>query len=401
MKDSYDHHAAIYFLLLDKLKEQKMSGGDGKRRRPSTIAEQPSKVLPVVEDFHSLRLRTGSESERETAGGGVAGVAAVAGGGGGGGGGLAGGLAGGLSGGAGCELGRTEHNCLTCGSPILENTTSTTSCVKCARLRTRRMNFAHPPPQLSRDSGVSGGSGSSQDTGDVSPAPSSSSTTTFTSTASSSSSRPGKRDSVQFSTLVRKLSEVEGINPSHILRCMKTSIDEGVELDYDTGSTNSRLSSGGVSGGEHDSVPSLSSGTSNSDYQSIENCSYSGETTWSQSLPSCAEETDHHHHHHHHHHHSHSHSHSPVSHSSRLAAVRFNPLVGGQTPPPCSLQEERTVTRSPVNFREGRRSSDGLVAQGLVAFQQRLYDTEAAAGQVQLQQVCLVRGAGLGSGLTD
>ena len=67
MKDSYDHHAAIYFLLLDKLKEQKMSGGDGKRRRPSTIAEQPSKVLPVVEDFHSLRLRTGSESDRETA----------------------------------------------------------------------------------------------------------------------------------------------------------------------------------------------------------------------------------------------------------------------------------------------------------------------------------------------
>merc|ERR1719150_1193151 len=108
---------------------------------------------------------------------------------------------------------------------------------------------------------------------------------------------------------------------------MKTSIDEGVELDYDTGRPTSRLSSGGASGTtEHDSVPSLSSGASgNSDYQSIENCSFSGETAWSQSLPSCAEETDHHHHHHHHHHHGHSHSHSPVSHSSRLAAVRFNP----------------------------------------------------------------------------
>ena len=198
MKDAYDHHAAIYFLLLDKLQEQKMSGGDGKRRRPSTIAEQPSKVLPVVEDFHSLRLRTGSESERDTGG------AAGAGGGGGGGGGP----------GAGCELGRTEHSCLTCGSPILENTSSTTSCVKCARLRTRRMNFAHPPPQLSRDSGVSGGSGSSQDTGDISPAPS----TSTSGTSNTSSSRQGKRDSVQFNTLVRKLSEVEGINPSHILR---------------------------------------------------------------------------------------------------------------------------------------------------------------------------------------
>ena len=38
----------------------------------------------------------------------------------------------------------TDHACLTCGLPILENTTSTTCCVKCARLRTRRRNFAHP-----------------------------------------------------------------------------------------------------------------------------------------------------------------------------------------------------------------------------------------------------------------
>ena len=186
----YDHHAAIYFLLLDKLKEQKiglgkMSGGDGKRRRPSTIAEQPCKVMPGLEDFHSLRLRTSSETEREAGRGeAVGGEVPV------------------------CEMGVTEHKCLTCGSPILDNTTSTTSCVKCARLRTRRMNFAHPPPQVtactggsseSRDSGVSGGS---QETpGDTSPA-----------------SRPARRDSVQFSTLVRKLSEVEGINPSHILR---------------------------------------------------------------------------------------------------------------------------------------------------------------------------------------
>ena len=105
-------------------------------------------------------------------------------------------------------MGVTDHKCLTCGSPILDNTTSTTACVKCARLRTRRMNFAHPPPQLaacaggsseSRDSGVSGGS--EEAAGESSPAP-----------------RPARRDSVQFSTLVRKLSEVEGIRPSHILR---------------------------------------------------------------------------------------------------------------------------------------------------------------------------------------
>ena len=194
MKNSYDHHAAIYFLLLDKLKEQrtglgKMSGGDGKRRRPSTIAEQPSKVMPGLEDFHSLRLRTTSETEREAGRGEAVGGGVPV-----------------------CEMGETEHKCLTCGSPILDNTTSTTSCVKCARLRTRRMNFAHPPPHVSRDSGVSGGSGGSggsQDAGDISPAQPSAPTCPV---------RPGKRDSVQFSTLVRKLSEVEGINPSHILR---------------------------------------------------------------------------------------------------------------------------------------------------------------------------------------
>ena len=39
----------------------------------------------------------------------------------------------------------TDHKCLTCSGPILENTTSTTCCVKCARLRTRRRNFAHRP----------------------------------------------------------------------------------------------------------------------------------------------------------------------------------------------------------------------------------------------------------------
>ena len=45
------------------------------------------------------------------------------------------------------------------------------------------------------------------------------------------------------------------------------------------------------------------------------------------------------------------------------------------------------MTRSPVNFREGRRASDGLVAQGIIAFQQKLYEKEKAAGIVQLHQV--------------
>ena len=66
IKDAYDHHAATYFLLLDRLKEQKNSIGKGqtdeKRRRPSTVAEQPLKGMPGAEDFQSLHLRTTSET---------------------------------------------------------------------------------------------------------------------------------------------------------------------------------------------------------------------------------------------------------------------------------------------------------------------------------------------------
>jgi len=61
IKDAYDHHAAIYFLLLDRLKEQKNNidkeQTDGKKRRPSSVAEQPLKRMPGTEGFQSLRLR--------------------------------------------------------------------------------------------------------------------------------------------------------------------------------------------------------------------------------------------------------------------------------------------------------------------------------------------------------
>merc|ERR1712130_670128 len=70
-------------------------------------------------------------------------------------------------------------------------------------------------------------------------------------------------------------------------------------------------------------------------------------------------------------------------------ACRYHPILPHQVPPSVlSLREgERGNTRSPVNFREGRRSSDGLVAQGIVAFQQRLYDKEKAEEVVNLHQV--------------
>ena len=157
----------------------------------------------------------------------------------------------------------SDYKCLTCGGPILDNTTSTTTCVKCARLRTRRRAFAHPwdsheqqlmqqrqqlqhqnsqnqfqhlpssesmgserlrGPHDSRDSGVS--SGSSQDYGDCTPTTEKS--LIFPSRYSVGNRVSLDRQSVQFSQLVRKLSEVEGIVPNIV---MKSSIDEGVCIE--------------------------------------------------------------------------------------------------------------------------------------------------------------------------
>lgn len=70
---------------------------------------------------------------------------------------------------------------------------------------------------------------------------------------------------------------------------------------------------------------------------------------------------------------------------------RHHPQLPPYLPPGavgCLREGERGATRSPVNFREGRRSSDGLVAQqGIVAFQQRLYDKDKAEEVVNLHQV--------------
>ena len=289
---------------MDKLKEQKANLGkgtsDSKRRRPSTIAEQPGKALSGVEDFQSLRLRTTSENDREADNRRTPERISFS------------------PGRDKTEMSATDNKCLTCHSPIFDNTTSTTSCVKCARLRIRRMNFAHPPPNtlgvssgVGRESSDSGVSSGSQDCGETTPTLSHPPVCGPTQSSTLSQSRVVKRDGAnvntnhsQFSTLVRKLSEVEGINPSHILRSMKTSIDEGVELDYPDSCSNSssshtpgsssmwtcdsqrssigRLSSSGSGGGQE------SDHSTNRDYNSFENFSF--DPGWSQSLPSCKDD---------------------------------------------------------------------------------------------------------------
>lgn len=54
---------------------------------------------------------------------------------------------------------------------------------------------------------------------------------------------------------------------------------------------------------------------------------------------------------------------------------------------PTADTPDRAHTRSPVNFREGRRASDGLVTQGVIAFRQRLIETEKALGLTELHSV--------------
>jgi len=46
---------------------------------------------------------------------------------------------------------------------------------------------------------------------------------------------------------------------------------------------------------------------------------------------------------------------------------------------------QRHLARSPISFREGRRASDGVMAQG--PFQQRLYDKIKPQGGVELHEV--------------
>ena len=55
---------------------------------------------------------------------------------------------------------------------------------------------------------------------------------------------------------------------------------------------------------------------------------------------------------------------------------------------------ERSLTRSPVNFREGRRASDGLMSQGeyIPEGAGSVEDTVGAALRVMGEQGCCIEG---------
>ncbi|GAB1602325.1 serine/threonine-protein kinase SIK1-like [Argonauta hians] len=60
------------------------------------------------------------------------------------------------------------------------------------------------------------------------------------------------------------------------------------------------------------------------------------------------------------------------------------PLVSSQIS--ADYSQDRNETHSPVDFREGRRASDGQMTQGMIAFRQQLRDTTRAQGIAELRQ---------------
>ncbi|XP_059095436.1 serine/threonine-protein kinase par-1-like [Tigriopus californicus] len=330
----------------------------------------------------------------------------------------------------------TEYDCNNCKEPILENTTSTTTCVKCARLRTRRRNFAHPTmlwsnqsatttfagrdhsaplpqqylfcseertrgPHDSRDSGVS--TGSSQDYGECTPPIEKSLGFPRFPARVGSSDRP----SVPISQVMRKLSEVEGIAPANMM--LRSSVDEGVEFEHgsesalsDLGSAQARRqtlshmasfdssSLGSYSGSFHQGFNeaiscyrdspggSFTSTDSSYPYESFEDGLAIGEADLNLPLPTGGGSLP-----------------LPVSsqqesNSDGATGIGFSDCQGFLTMdlPSNYLKvpnhgTDRHLMRSPVHFREGRRASDGLLSQHMSTFN----DRSKSQGYSELQLV--------------
>lgn len=72
-----------------------------------------------------------------------------------------------------------------------------------------------------------------------------------------------------------------------------------------------------------------------------------------------------------------------MSGKSPCSFLRNNPLGN----PSC-----RSVTRSPVDFREGRRASDGLVAQGILNSSDQVLNSGVAFNSQRLHEACKAKG---------
>uniref|UniRef100_T1IL91 non-specific serine/threonine protein kinase n=1 Tax=Strigamia maritima TaxID=126957 RepID=T1IL91_STRMM len=258
-RDSYDHHAAIYYLLLERLKKQHNSMSSEKqaldtKRRPSQIAEQA----------------------------------------------------------------------------IHKPLNASTSIDSCSH---QPVTTRHPPVgQLTFS--ISQGYSSFSDT-----------------------------ESLQGSPVIEThscLSKIHAL-PNSVI---KTSIDEGVEVDICESSQSIQPTRDSFAYYQLSQETALNNtiSTSSNNFESFDS---QIESDLAASLPSCT--------------HSDSINVHPLqtkNNNRRSTYHRHNPL-----------DLERSGMRSPINFREGRRASDGLVAQGVVAFRQRLCHLEKAGGMLELHQV--------------
>ncbi|ELU06853.1 hypothetical protein CAPTEDRAFT_183356, partial [Capitella teleta] len=163
---------------------------------------------------------------------------------------------------------------------------------------------------------------------------------------------------------------------------ISTSIDEGVELDFNEREVDpaATVASPGVGPLTRSSVfGDLSHATLNTSNQSIStgigspftSFDSTAEADLMSSLSSCA----------------------PPASPPRVNSI-MTPPVAPKFPHPrpldseekASSADERSTTRSPVHFREGRRASDGLVSQGVIAFRQRLKESMKARGVTELRR---------------
>ncbi|KAF2900538.1 hypothetical protein ILUMI_05649 [Ignelater luminosus] len=373
---SYDHHAAIYYLLLDKLRNQLVSGEshtgsrEVQRRRPSNIAEQAMRKIgraSTSEDCrrllqHSTTAPTSSNSKLSTAQ-------------------------------------RTCDSPRSCDSPpshgidaakllaatnsddalkILQQSTTTTFAMSSeasklmATLQSSPVPPAHPdvPPFRDYLNHIH----------------------TYSYMQNTYGQPPIETDNKgslsRFST--------GGYRSGEIQTQYSSSTDEGVETDLEDHNPRLSYTSSSSSSGvatNFNTSKSLSQNLScDSNFESLEyQLSDSSELT--SSLPSCttsdrnlpepvltsASAI--------------APSHVNYSTATRSALHRHNPLVYL----PTLKTTNRAVTRSPVDFREGRRASDGLVAQqvtdttntgGVIAFNsQKLSENCKAKGVLELHLV--------------
>ncbi|CAH1164893.1 unnamed protein product [Phyllotreta striolata] len=353
---SYDHHAAIYYLLLDKLRSQLMGGEnqtgarEAQRRRPSNVAEQAMRKIcraSTTEDCRRLLHNSGAAPTASNSK--ICTKAART-----------------------CDSPPSTHGidaakllAATNSEEALKilNQASTKAtfnmCTEATKLMSTLQMSAVPPPSM--DSAIF-----KEYNPQLSYLPGGGCLPAFDAT-----------DSGRFSTNYKS---------AEIHTQYSSSTDEGVETDLEDNAprfsyTSSNSSSGVMT--NFNASKSLSQNLScDSNFASLE-YPLSESSELASSLPSCTSAAGE--------------PPEPVAASVNALAARYargSPLQQYDPAAPSGYQSARGAARSPVDFREGRRASDGLVAQQVadsgrvVAFNsQKFTEKRKAKGVLDMHMV--------------